>query len=369
MSHGPSTDSLKAGHLISNRYVLEKRLGTGGMGSVYLASDSVLENTKVAIKILHGDVVTDENQTKRFLREVQLMRTVNHVNVVRTYDVGVDGNLLYYTMEYVEGTSLSSLINEGSMDYPEIAEILDQTCRGLQAIHEQDIIHRDLKPANIMILDGSLVKITDFGVARSKGSDLTQHDEIIGSVSYIAPEIWLGKELTRSADLYSMGIILYEMITGSLPFEDDEPATMMWYHVKHPPSPPKQTRTSCPNWLNQLALKLMAKAPGERPKSASEISALIEKRRRAGSLRPGDSVGGTVVNAPSVSGGTGKTSGSVRVRNSRGSSRTGAYTSSHRRSQPTGFGKVFFSMCFLSAVGIIGGAFYVTTYVKSLLLL
>jgi serine/threonine-protein kinase len=221
-----------------------------------------------------------------------------------------------------------------------------------------------------MILDGTLVKITDFGVARSKGSDLTQHDEIIGSVSYIAPEIWLGKELTLSADLYSMGIILYEMITGGLPFEDDEPATMMWYHVKHPPAPPKQSRSSCPNWLNQLALKLMSKAPSDRPKSAGEISALIEKRRRAGSIRPGDSIGGTVINAPAVSGGTasGKTSGSVRMRKSRGNSRTGAYPS-HRRPPQAAFGKLFFFMCFISASGVLGTAFYVSSYVKSLLLL
>ena len=186
-----SNGHLPNGFVISNRYVIESKLGSGGMGCVYLAQDTVLEGAPIAIKVLHHEISGDDAQSKRFLREVQLMCSVNNLYVVRTFDVGLDGDILYYTMEYVSGDSLTSLMNNEPMPIEQIVEILYKVCLGLQAVHEKDIIHRDLKPANIMVLDDFKIKITDFGVAKIKGSNLTQHDEIIGSVSYIAPEIWL----------------------------------------------------------------------------------------------------------------------------------------------------------------------------------
>lgn len=276
---------LPTGYVISNRYIIKSALGTGGMGSVYLAQDTVLEGTQIAIKVLHSDIAGDQAQSKRFLREVQLMREVNNPYVVRTFDVGLDGDVLYYTMEYVQGTSLTSLMNDQPMDITLLSSIVHKVCLGLQAIHEKEIIHRDLKPANIMVLDDMQIKITDFGVARSKGSNLTQHDEIIGSVSYIAPEVWLGKPLTHSVDLYSLGIILFELLIGKVPFDDGEPATMMWYHVKQPPISPKSLNENIPNWLSQITVKLLAKTPEERPRSAKEVSDVFARNIAAGNAK------------------------------------------------------------------------------------
>ena len=293
---------LASGFVISNRYIIKSALGSGGMGCVYLAQDTVLDGTLLAIKVLHSDIAQDDAQSKRFLREVQLMRSVNNPCVVRTFDVGLDGDLLYYTMEYVEGRSLTALMESNELDFSKIAEIIYKVCLGLQAVHEKEIIHRDLKPANIMILDDGQVKITDFGVARSKGSNLTQHDEIIGSVCYIAPEVWLGKPLTHSVDLYSLGIILFELLVGKAPFEDEEPATMMWYHVKQPPVPPKSINESIPNWLSQITLKLLSKNPDERPRNAKEIAEIFYRNISNGNLRSESSSNNKVIEAQKVSG-------------------------------------------------------------------
>lgn len=266
-----SSEKLPPGHIISNRYEIVKRLGAGGMGAVYLAKDRVLEDGTVAMKVLHPQMGNDGDLAKRFLREVALMNKVNHPNVVRTFDVGRDNELIYFTMEFVSGTSLDSLVRKTSFEIAQVINFIQQICQALQAIHAADIVHRDLKPANIILLPDKTLKLTDFGVARAKGSNLTQHDEIIGSVEYMAPEIWLGKELSAATDFYSLGVILYEIATGKLPFEADQPAAMMFLHVKRPPNPPKSLRPEIPNWLNQLILKLLAKNPDERPKTAGEI--------------------------------------------------------------------------------------------------
>lgn len=276
------------GETISGRYVIEKCLGAGGMGAVYLAQDNVLEGNRVALKVLHSELTRDNDLAKRFLREVQLMHKVNHPNVVRTYDVGREEDLIYFTMEYLPGASLDRLINKDTtLPLETIVNVAEQVCLALQAIHSAEIIHRDLKPANILVLEGNIVKLTDFGVARPKGSNLTQHNEIIGSVEYMAPEVWLGKGMTPALDFYSLGIILYQLATGSVPFASEEPASLMWMHVKKPPTPPKELRSDIPNWLNNLILKLLAKAPTERPQSGNEIITYFNNHARR--PRPGDS--------------------------------------------------------------------------------
>lgn len=295
------TGQLPSGFIISNRYVIQSCLGVGGMGCVYLAQDTVLEGSLIAVKVLHSEISQDDAQSKRFLREVQLMRSVNNPYVVRTFDVGLDGDILYYTMEFVSGQSLTALMKDEKLPFEQLSEIIYKVCLGLQAVHEKEIIHRDLKPANIMVLDDFQVKITDFGVAKTKGSNLTQHDEIIGSVNYIAPEVWLGKPLTHSVDLYGLGIILFELLVGKVPFEDDEPATMMWYHVKQPPVSPKSLRESIPNWLNQITVKLLAKNPEDRPRSAKEVAEVFARNIAAGNAKLGSSSSHSAVN-PSVSG-------------------------------------------------------------------
>ena len=283
-----SSDGLQIGDEISGRYVIEKRLGAGGMGAVFLAVDKVLEDSKVAIKILHKDLCSDGELAKRFLREVKLMHSVNHPNVVRTYDVGRDKDIIYFTMEYLPGASLDRLLSrDKQLPIPTIVHVTEQVCAALNAIHQAEIVHRDLKPGNIIISEDQAIKLTDFGVARPKGSNLTQHNEIIGSVEYMAPEVWLGKGMTPAIDFYSLGIIMYLLTTGKVPFESDEPASLMWMHVKKPPPPPKQLRPDVPNWLNNLILKLLAKAPSDRPKSAAEILNYLNNHAKRG-MRSGD---------------------------------------------------------------------------------
>ena len=280
-------DAISEGQVISGRYEVQKLLGSGGMGAVYLANDKVLEGRQVAIKILHTEMAQDQELTKRFLREVQLMHEVNHPNVVRTYDVGMENDSIYFTMEYVNGQPLVDVLDDipqtGPIAIDRMANITSQLCAGLDAIHRSEILHRDLKPQNIILVENDVVKITDFGVARPKNSNLTQHNEIIGSAEYMAPEIWTGAQLTPSVDLYAVGVILYEMATGRLPFESEEPARLMWLHIKQPPTPPKSIRPDLPVWLNQLIVSLLQKKPKDRPGSAAEVVNFV--RANSGGLK------------------------------------------------------------------------------------
>lgn len=275
---------LSDGTLISNRYTVKRLLGQGGMGSVYTVADRVLGGQSLALKVLHRDMCQDEGLIKRFLREVELMHKVNHPNVVRTFDVGIDGSLVYFTMELVTGKPLDHVLEhyaeiEERLPPHTIAQIGEQIAAGLEAIHNADIVHRDLKPQNVLLIEDGTVKITDFGVARPADSKLTKHSEILGSIHYIAPEVWLGQRLTPSVDLYSLGIMLYELTTGQLPFPGEEPARLMWMHSKQQPKPPRSLRPDTPNWLNQIVLSLLQKQPGQRPKSAAAVKSFLAANR------------------------------------------------------------------------------------------
>ncbi len=271
---------LETGRVVAKRYTIERLLGSGGMGSVYVATDKILGGQQIALKVLHGELVRDESLVRRFLREVELMHKVNHENVVRTFDVGIDGSIVFFTMEFVVGTPLDSLIDSHPPNHPMdpklIANIGRLMARGLTAIHAADILHRDLKPQNVLILENGSPKITDFGVARTSDSKLTQHREILGSIHYMAPEIWLGQPLTASVDLYALGVILFEMTTGQLPFDGEEPARLMWMHAKQPPKQPRAIRPDTPNWLNQVIVSLLQKSPEGRPKSAHELASFLD---------------------------------------------------------------------------------------------
>jgi len=271
MQGSSAEQKLRAGSVVADRYSIVKPLGTGGMGTVYLAADKMLGEEKVAIKILHTNFIDDQTQLARFMREVQLMRKVNHRNVVRTYDVGTDGPFTYFTMEYVPGVQLEKYILNQNLPVEQIVNYMSQICEALGAIHAAGIIHRDLKPANIIILEDGTLRIADFGVARTEISNLTAHDEIVGSVCYIAPEIWLGKKITHSVDLYSLGVILYEMLTGDVPFDGETPAELMRAHLDRAPTPPKEIKRATPAWLNKLTLRLLGKSPKDRPHDAHEV--------------------------------------------------------------------------------------------------
>lgn len=279
-----SEKTLAAGTLIAGRYRILKPLGTGGMGSVYLAADRLLGDEKIAIKILHTGFVNDETQMARFLREVQLMRKVNHKNVVRTYDVGTDREYNYFTMEFVPGMQLEKLLGPKGVPQDEIVGYATQLCEALQAVHAAGIVHRDLKPGNILVLEDGTLRITDFGVARPEISNLTAHDEIVGSVCYIAPEIWLGKKITASVDLYALGIILYELATGQVPFDGESPAMLMRSHLDKAPTPPKQLNPAVELWMSKLILRLLAKSVNDRPRDAKEVLEYIKLHSGSGSL-------------------------------------------------------------------------------------
>jgi serine/threonine protein kinase len=276
----PASSIVGAGTIIADRYQIIQILGTGGMGTVYLATDSFLGDEPVAIKILHTDYVRNTTQTSRFLREVQLMRRVSQRNVVRTYDVGTAGDLIFFTMEYVSGVSFEKKMDEAPFDNHRVIDYTLQLCDALQTIHEADIIHRDLKPGNILLLEDGTVKLTDFGVARPQRSSLTSHDEIVGSVCYIAPELWLGESATAAVDLYALGVIIYEMCTGEVPFDGDSPIALMRLHLDKIPKPPIELNPHIPTWMNQVILKLLEKKLDNRPCSAEQISEFIKRHLR-----------------------------------------------------------------------------------------
>lgn len=263
-------------HLFAGRYQLQRRVGAGGMGQVYLARDTLLEQDNVALKLLHTSLSVDERQVKRFLREVHLTRKVTHTNVVRTFEVGEAEGHLYFTMEYVEGQTVRELLQERSISLEEALNILIQAAQGLRAIHEHSIIHRDFKPGNLLLMPSGSLKITDFGVARPYSSELTNHDEVLGSVPYMAPEVWTGGEIGVEADLYSFGVVAYELLTGILPFEGECAPELMYKHLSVIPQRPSSLVGTVPEELDRLTLKLLEKKSEARFRSAEEVAYQLE---------------------------------------------------------------------------------------------
>lgn len=282
----PASVKLGEGETLAERYRIEAVLGEGGMGKVYLATDLLLSNMRVALKTLHSDLCCDPKHKQRFLREVQLNRMLNHPNVVKVFDIGAFGDGLYLTMEYVEGQTLKQRLLAGRPALTEAIRILKEICKGLEAVHGANVIHRDLKPGNVLLGTDSEVKIADFGVARPGISELTAHDEVIGCAPYIAPEVWMGRNVTASADIYALGIIAYEMIAGELPFDGDSPADLMRKHLESKPYPLNEIEPSLPDWVNVLVLGMLEKEPAARPESASEIFEAL-RQGPTSSIAPG----------------------------------------------------------------------------------
>jgi serine/threonine protein kinase len=261
----------KKGDVFAERYTIERRLGVGGMGTVYLAADSMLNGEKVALKILHPQFGEDSVLTKRFLSEVKLTRKVTHPNVVRTFDIGKKDGLLFFSMEYVEGISLKEKCAGKPLEYKEAGRILIEICKGLEAIHQAGVIHRDLKPGNVIITSDGDIKVTDFGVARSGVSTLTAHDGLVGSALYMSPEVWAGNDISPATDIYSLGIVVYEMLTGKMPYTTTVITELMRAHLEGSPIAPIDIIDDVPAWFNKLVLSMLSKDPGTRPQTALEI--------------------------------------------------------------------------------------------------
>lgn len=274
MEHHSS--ELNPGITFAGRYLVEKVLGDGGMGKVYLVSDQMLGGDKVALKILRPDMCADEKHVKRFLREVQLTRKVAHPNVVRTFDVAWHDEKLFFTMEYVEGATLRDRLLEGPLSPHECMKVLVAICRGLSAIHAQEIIHRDLKPGNIIISADGVVKIADFGVARPGLTDLTSPNEVVGSAGYMAPELWTGNDIDIRSDIYALGVLTYEMLTGILPFDGESATEVMNKHFEYQPPALQKRMIGVPEWLDRLILGMLEKDPQRRPKNADDIASIVE---------------------------------------------------------------------------------------------
>jgi beta-lactam-binding protein with PASTA domain len=257
---------------LSDRYELADKLGAGGMAEVYLGRDRVLGRT-VAVKTLLDQHAGDPHFIERFRREAQNAASLNHPNVVSVYDTGADGNTQYIVMEYVEGRTLREVIREEGPLLPErAAEIAADVCAGLSFAHQHGIVHRDVKPANIMVTPAGIVKVADFGIARAvSGETVTQTAMVLGTAQYFSPEQAQSAAVDARSDIYSLGVVLYEMLTRQVPFTGSSPVAIAYKHVKEAPMLPSRINPDVPPGLEAIVIKALAKNPSNRYQSAEEM--------------------------------------------------------------------------------------------------
>ena len=273
------------GQRINDRYEIEKLIGEGGMANVYLARDTILDR-RVAVKVLRGDLAGDEKFVRRFQREALSASSLSHPNIVEIYDVGEDEGNFYIVMEYIEGKTLKQLIKKrGVLSLSETMDIMLQLLDALASAHDSYIIHRDIKPQNIMIKDSGLVKITDFGIAVALNStELTQTNSVMGSVHYLPPEQASGKGSTIRSDIYSLGILMFEMLTGKVPFNGDSAVEIALKHMKDPLPSVSEINPVVPQSVENIILKAAAKNPKNRyhdvRQMAEDIKTCLDEERQ-----------------------------------------------------------------------------------------
>lgn len=272
------------GQKINDRYEIIKSIGEGGMANVYLAHDVILDRD-VAIKVLRGDLAGDEKFVRRFQREALAASSLSHPNIVEMYDVGEDNGTYYIVMEYIKGQTLKQLIKKrGALTLSECIDIMLQLTDGVDHAHASYIIHRDLKPQNIMIEENGEIKITDFGIAMAlNNTQLTQTNSVMGSVHYLPPEQASGKGATVKSDIYSMGIMFFELLTGNLPFKGDNAVEIAFKQIKDDIPSVREINSSIPQSIENIVLKATAKNPKNRYNSSKEmhddlLTALNEER-------------------------------------------------------------------------------------------
>jgi serine/threonine protein kinase len=269
---------MEAGTL-SGRYETGERLGSGGMSTVYKATDRILERT-VAVKILAEHLHDDERFVERFKREALAVAKLIHPNIVQVYDTGVDGGRHYIVMEYVEGRSGAQILQrQGPVEPGIAAEVGIQACAGLDYAHRRGIIHRDVKPGNLMIVGGPvgggemIVKLTDFGIARAiEQTRITQVGSVVGTAAYLAPEQVRGEEATPATDVYALGVVLYQFLTGRLPYEGSSLAELAVRQQNEKPLPPSTYDADVPEPLGAAVLRALEGDPGRRYASAGELA-------------------------------------------------------------------------------------------------
>ncbi len=264
--------------LVAGRYRLDRHLGQGSFAETYLAEDTTLSRP-VAIKILRSQFANDERYALRFEREARAAAAVRHVNIVDVFDYGQDGATLFLVMEWVDGPNLKEFMRgQGQLTPEDATRMMRDVLQGLQAIHEAGIVHRDVKPQNVLVDPNGTGKISDFGIARgARDSGLTDTGMALGTAAYMAPEQARAGDVVPESDLYAAGVILFEMLTGRLPFPGENPLQVMYQHVNEQPPDPRELNPSIPNGLALVIMKAMAKEPEDRFSTASEMLAAMEQ--------------------------------------------------------------------------------------------
>ena len=268
------------GKMLDNRYELLELIGTGGMANVYKAKCHRL-NRLVAIKILKSELAENAEFRRRFRDESLAVAQLSHANIVSIYDVSSSQGIDYIVMELIDGITLKQYMERrGHMDWREALHFITQIMRGLSHAHSRGIIHRDIKPQNIMVLRDGSVKVADFGIARITDSQRTMTQEALGSVHYISPEQARGSNIDARSDLYSAGVVLYEMLTGALPYNGDSPVAVVLQHVQSIPTPPRAINPDIPLGMEQITKKAMAPNPDRRYPSADAMLADLDAFRK-----------------------------------------------------------------------------------------
>jgi serine/threonine protein kinase len=265
------------GRVLGGRYALGARLGAGGMGQVYRARDRVLERT-VAVKVLSAASTEDLELVARFGREARAAAALNHPNIVAVFDSGADGDLHYLVMEYVEGQSLAELLRRvGMLEPGRVADVGRQVCQALAAAHAAGLVHRDITPGNVLVDPAGLVKVADFGIAKLAAATTMTGDKVLGTAAYLAPEQAQGRPVDGRSDLYSLGCVLYALLTGAPPFAGDSPVAMAARHVTEQPTPLSHHNPRVSPALEAVVLTALAKEPADRYQSAAAMAQDLER--------------------------------------------------------------------------------------------
>jgi serine/threonine protein kinase len=272
---------IEPGTLIDDRYRVLSRLGSGGMADVFCAEDQQL-GRKVALKLLHRRFAEDPGFVERFRREAQAAAALQHPNVVSVYDRGTYGDTYYIAMEYLPGRTLKRLIrDEAPLDPVRAIDITLQILRAARFAHRRGVIHRDLKPHNVIVDESDHAKVTDFGIARAGASDMTETGSIMGTAQYLSPEQAQGHAVSATSDLYSIAVVLYELLTGRVPFDAEAAVTIALKHVSEAPLPPTAVNRNVPPELEQVVLWALEKDPMRRPADADQLIGALESAREA----------------------------------------------------------------------------------------
>ena len=293
---------------LSNRYQIEDRIASGGMGTVFAATDERL-GRRVAVKMLRGDLADDDRFVERFRREALAVAGLSHPNIANVYDYGEDEDKHFIVMEFAEGSDLSHILGDGvALDPERATEIAVQACDALGHAHASGIVHRDVKPANIIVSGSDRVKVTDFGIARAVGdATLTATGSILGTANYLSPEQASGGTIGPASDVYSMGLVLYEMLTGSTPFSGDTPIAVAMSHVSEQVPAPSALNDDVPPELDRIVATATAKEPGERYADGNEMAAALGHQNRARAAGVGAAGAAAASGAPTEAMGAGGT--------------------------------------------------------------